>query len=103
VGGKHGIAECLITLAQLAGANGKALHAAQLYGAADAINEAASASIAPDERVGYERAVAEARSQAGEALFAAAWAEGRAMTIQEALAAALAEKAVEHLEQSAER
>jgi predicted ATPase/transcriptional regulator with XRE-family HTH domain len=103
VGGKHGIAECLITLAQIAGANGKALHAAHLYGAAEAINDASRASLAPDEGVGYEHAVAEARSQVGGALFAAAWAEGRTMTTQEALAAALAEKAVEHLEQSAER
>jgi hypothetical protein len=37
----------------------------------------------------YERTVAEGRTALGEAAFAAAWTEGRAMSLEEAIACAL--------------
>ena len=61
--------------------------AAQLWGAAEALREARGTPIPPVYRAGYERSVATARSQLGEKAFAAAWAEGRAMTLEQVLAA----------------
>jgi hypothetical protein len=45
------------------------------------------ASISPVERASYERSVAAARIQLGEQAFAAAWAEGQTMTLEQVLAA----------------
>ena len=45
--------------------------------------------LLPDERACYERSVAAARAQLDEAAFAAAWAEGRAMTLEQAILFAL--------------
>jgi hypothetical protein len=43
----------------------------------------------PVNRMEYKRNLAIARAQLGEAAFAAAWAAGRAMSIEQAIAAAL--------------
>jgi DNA-binding NarL/FixJ family response regulator len=43
--------------------------------------------LPPIDRPGYEQAVATARTQLGEQAFAAAWQEGRTMTLEQALAA----------------
>src|SRR5260221_645112 len=43
--------------------------------------------IPPVYRTDYEHSVAAARTQLGEKVFAAAWAEGRSMTLDQALAA----------------
>jgi hypothetical protein len=43
--------------------------------------------LPPVERVPYEQGVAAARAQLGEKDFAGAWAEGRTMTPEQALAA----------------
>ena len=47
--------------------------------------------VASSERPVYERVVAAARAQLGEAAFAAAWAAGRQLTLADAVAEALAE------------
>jgi hypothetical protein len=47
--------------------------------------------IWPDERRDYERIVATARAQLGEEAFAMAWAAGRAMSLDQAIAYALEE------------
>jgi hypothetical protein len=47
------------------------------------------AGIPLGERLGYERAVATARAQLNEATFAAHWAEGQAMTLEQAIVYAL--------------
>jgi DNA-binding CsgD family transcriptional regulator len=61
--------------------------AVRLWGAAEVLREAARIPLSPIERVDYERAVAAARTWLGEQAFAAAWAEGRAMTPEQAFAA----------------
>ena len=61
--------------------------AARLWGRALALREAMGAPISPVERASYERSVAAARALLGEKAFAAAWAEGRNMTPEQALAA----------------
>jgi predicted ATPase/DNA-binding CsgD family transcriptional regulator len=61
--------------------------AARLWGAAEALREAIGTLIPPVYRTVYEQAVAAARTQLGERAFAAAWAEGRSMTLEQVLVA----------------
>jgi ATP/maltotriose-dependent transcriptional regulator MalT len=59
--------------------------AAQLWGAAEALRDTTSLPIVPADRADYEFSVAVARKLLGEESFAAAWAEGRAMSPVQAL------------------
>ena len=63
--------------------------AARLFGAAEALRETLRAPILAFQRQSYVRGVATVRAQLDEAMFAAAWAEGRAMTLEQAIAYAL--------------
>ncbi len=56
---------------------------------AEALSEDIGATTAPLDRAAYERHLVEARARLGGAAFAAAWAEGRAMTPEEAVEEAL--------------
>jgi predicted ATPase/class 3 adenylate cyclase len=89
VGDKPGVAECLKELAKVMGMLGQPVRAVRLFGAAEALREALKSSLLPDERISYERSIAEACAQLDEATFAAAWAEGRAMTLEQAVIFAL--------------
>ena len=71
----------------LATSANSAVWAAKLWGAAEALREAIGAPIPPLERPTYECAVTAIRTQLGEETFAAAWALGRSMTPDQALAA----------------
>ncbi len=71
-------------LAGVVAVQGEQVWAAQLWGAAEVLREETGVSLSPVDRVGYERAVATARTQLGEQAFAAAWAAGRAMTPEQA-------------------
>ena len=64
-----------------------AVWAAKLWGAAESLREVIGAPIPPLERATYECAVTTMRTQLGEEVFATAWAEGRNMTPDQALAA----------------
>jgi len=83
-GDEHGVAECLIGLAAVAVAADQPARAARWYGAADAIFERLGRSVWPGNRGEYERHLAAARATLGEAAFATAYAEGRAMTRDDA-------------------
>jgi predicted ATPase/DNA-binding CsgD family transcriptional regulator len=63
------------------------LWAVRLWGAAEVLREAAGITPSPIERADYERAVAAARTWLGDLAFAVVWAEGRAMTPEQAIAA----------------
>jgi hypothetical protein len=78
-------------LAVVAGVWGQTERAARLFGAAIALREAIDAPLWPIERIDYDRHVAAARSSLGEEPFAAAWAEGRTMRLEDAIALALDE------------
>jgi hypothetical protein len=65
------------------------LRAARLFGAVEALRETRGAPVLPQNREYYQRRVAVARAQLDETAFAAAWAEGRAMTLEQAVADAL--------------
>jgi len=84
-----------IVLSMLAGpvaAQGKARRAATLLGASEAIFESMSVSLQPADKVEIDGYVALAREQLGEPEFEEAWAEGRRMTSEQAIAFALEEE-----------
>jgi DNA-binding CsgD family transcriptional regulator len=80
-------ARCLDGLASVVAAQGSRVWAARLWGAADALRQRLGAVMEPFVRTDYEQTVAAARLALGEQAFAAAWAEGHAMTPEQALAA----------------
>src|SRR6266536_325134 len=81
------IATCLLGLGEVVAAQRQLAWAAQLWGAADALRDALGVPIPPFELADYERALTAARVQLGERAFAAAWAQVRAMTPEQALGA----------------
>ncbi|MBI3973469.1 MAG: adenylate/guanylate cyclase domain-containing protein [Chloroflexi bacterium] len=95
-GDRWGIIECLEGLARVAGAQGQLEWGARLLGAAEALREAIGAPLPPADRADYDRDVAVVRAGLGEATFATAWAEGRAMSLEQAVAYALQTHAPGH-------
>jgi tetratricopeptide (TPR) repeat protein len=105
---KHGITECLEGLAAAAAEEGGYHHplrghppspwvpgaarACRLFGAAEALREAGGWPLAPVHRAEYERHVAAVRDTLGETAFAVAWAQGRALPLERALALAREER-----------
>ena len=65
--------------------------AARLFGAAESLHKIVGPRLSPVDHHDHARVVAEVRSTLGEDAFAAAWAEGRAMTWGQAVAYALRE------------
>jgi hypothetical protein len=63
--------------------------AARLFGAAEALRAATGWRLSPAYGSGYERYLAAARAELGEATFAAAWIEGSVLTLEQAVAEAL--------------
>jgi predicted ATPase/DNA-binding CsgD family transcriptional regulator len=72
-------------LAEVLAAQGEGAWAARLWGAAEAMREDMHAPRPLVFRTEYERAIAGARTHVGEKPFTAAWAEGRAMTLEQVL------------------
>jgi DNA-binding CsgD family transcriptional regulator len=87
LGEKWMIARGLVGLGEVVAAQHKLAWAAQLWGAAAALSDALGVPIPPVELADYERSLSAVRVHLGERAFAAAWAQGRAMTPQQALAA----------------
>jgi predicted ATPase/DNA-binding CsgD family transcriptional regulator len=87
LGEKWVIAACLLGLGEVVAAQRQLAWAAQIWGAAEAIREAVGIPIRPVDLADYERSLSAARVHLGERAFAVAWAQGRAMTPQQALAA----------------
>jgi predicted ATPase/class 3 adenylate cyclase len=84
-------AEGLEQLANTAGAAGQGHRAARLLGAAGALRETLGAPQPANEREDTEQAVAAARAALGEAAWTVAYAAGKALTLDEAVAEALEE------------
>jgi predicted ATPase/class 3 adenylate cyclase len=93
LGGRWHISVCLMGLAGAASAQGRFMRAARLFGAAEALDEDIDALPSAIWRARYDIAVAAARAELDEATFAAAWAAGRALTLDQAIAEALGETA----------
>jgi predicted ATPase/class 3 adenylate cyclase len=94
VGNRQGVIRCLEGLALQAWAQEQhpegARRAARLFGAAEALREAIDFPLPPVDRSDYA-CVPDLQAALGEEPFTAAWAEGRAMTQEQAVACALKE------------
>ncbi|HET8627272.1 MAG TPA: LuxR C-terminal-related transcriptional regulator [Thermomicrobiales bacterium] len=109
LGERWPLARALTVLARAAAGRGPAgaARAARLFGAAEALRAAigtAADALSPTERARDERAIAAARAALGARAFANAWAAGRAMTLDAAVAEAsnpLPEEAAAPAERSA--
>jgi non-specific serine/threonine protein kinase len=93
LGNEADIVHCLEGLATVAGAEGRIVRAARLWGAAEALLEKIEAvyTYVPDRSI--NRSQVAARSQIDEAAWGAAWAEGRTLTSEQAIAYALEREA----------
>lgn len=89
LGDRWGIAYSLEVLARLAVAEGEPRRAVCLWGTAEVVRQAINAPLLGDWRAHCERHIATARAQLDEAAFAAAWAEGRMVRVDDAVAYAL--------------
>jgi len=91
VGEKESIAYALQDHAQLYASMGQVVQAVRLWSAAETLCEKLGALIFPSYRPRFERAVAQAHAQLGEEAFEQAWAEGRAMDFDQAIASVLSD------------
>lgn len=89
LGDQASMSWCLAGLGSAAALDGQPERAAQLWGAAEQLRQAIGCRSAPAARTTYERALGLAHAQLGEEAFAAAWAAGRALTLEQAIAYAL--------------
>jgi len=83
------ITQNLVLLAYVATLEGRHRQAAVLLGAAETLRGGTGIPLRPSARAVHDPTVAAARSGLGDDGFAAAWAEGRAMTPEQAVAYAL--------------
>ena len=90
VGLSRGVAPALYALGSVAWSGGDSTRAARLFGVAEAQRDAFGLAWFPTLRASFERDVATLRSELGQEAFAAAWAEGRVMSLDQAIAHALA-------------
>jgi predicted ATPase/DNA-binding SARP family transcriptional activator len=91
-GNTRGIIECIAGLAGVIGAQGQIERAARLLGATAAQFEAIGAAMWPADQIDYQRTVAALRAVLGEAAFATAWAAGRSLTLEQAIAEAIGDE-----------
>jgi predicted ATPase len=89
IGAHWDIADMLEIMASITDGFGRATDAAQLFGAAAGIRDLLGAPLPPGERAAYERRIDRVRRGLPQDRFEAAWAEGRALTLDEAVMRAL--------------
>jgi predicted ATPase/transcriptional regulator with XRE-family HTH domain len=93
VGIGAGVVRCLAGLAAAAAGRGRLERAAGLFAAASTLAPTVGVTFSAADAHEHARVVADLRARLPEADFAAAWAAGRAMTLDEATAHALADTA----------
>ena len=69
--------------------HGRPTDAAQLFGAAEALRELIGKPLTRAQQANHDRDVATVQQRLDPEAFAAAWAAGRAMTLEQAIAYAL--------------
>ena len=89
IGDQSGSAWCLERLAEVALAQGQAEKAVRLFGAGAALRASIRSVIDPVDQPEYESKIASLRAELGKERFAAVWDEGRALTLEQAVAYAL--------------
>jgi predicted ATPase/DNA-binding CsgD family transcriptional regulator len=87
----YDVAFSLAVLAGAIGVTGQPERAAHLLGAWEAVLEKLGAFLLSADKPEYDRNIAAVRAQLDEATFESAWAEGRQMTLEQAVAEALGE------------
>jgi len=88
---KGSISQVLYLLGYVAQDQGKVERAARLLGAAEGLFDALGCTWDPDERAELERHMAAVRTTLGEEAFAAAWAAGQVLSLDQAVEYALAD------------
>jgi hypothetical protein len=83
------ISRSLETTATILALQGDVRRAARLFGAGEVLREAVGASVLPFYRSDYDRGVQTASAELGPEVFRQCWADGRAMTLDEAICCAL--------------
>jgi predicted ATPase/DNA-binding SARP family transcriptional activator len=91
VGNRVGIGLKLVGLAGIASAQAQPIRAARLFSAAEAVFAYIGSHVQPNARGLYDRDLAVARAQLDEPAWQSAWAEGQAMSLDDAIALALQE------------
>jgi tetratricopeptide (TPR) repeat protein len=91
VANETGMMDCLLGFATVMGMTGKLYQAAQLFGAAESLLEVIARHMDPSDQKEFDHYVAVVRGQLDQETFAKAWAEGRAMTLEQAIELALRE------------
>jgi tetratricopeptide (TPR) repeat protein len=89
IGEKRVLAYCFEGLAMVEVACGNVERAARLLASAESLRESIGARLSVDEDAEYDQAVNNARAKLSEEAFTAAWAQGRAMTMEQAIQYAL--------------
>jgi non-specific serine/threonine protein kinase len=89
VGDRRAIASALQWRAELYASMGQVVPAVRLWSAAEMLCQSLGAPIPPSYRSRYEQALARARGELGEETFQQAWAEGRAMSLEQTIEWAL--------------
>jgi tetratricopeptide (TPR) repeat protein len=92
LGDKLVASESLEGMACISAAEGEAERTARLFGAAEALREAVGYQHLPEEDTWREPYIGAVRSQLDEASWEKAWAEGRAMSFDEAVSYAMVEE-----------
>ena len=87
--GKSGIVLSLEAFARLTVTTQQPKRAARLWGAAEAMRQATGSPISPIEQAEYDHNLDIIREALGAEAFAAAWEEGRAMTLEQVTVYAL--------------
>jgi tetratricopeptide (TPR) repeat protein len=85
LGNRAAIAHELECLAMIAKAQEEDQRAARLFGAAEILRENTVIPMTAAERIEYEREINDLRINMDEVVFARAWAEGRAMSMERAI------------------
>lgn len=93
-GNKTAIMDCLAGFASILGMTNKTEQAVRLFGAVEALLEGIGMGgrMDPSDQKEFNHYVAAVRAQLDKAAFAKAWAEGRAMTTEQAVAYAMESK-----------
>jgi len=91
MGDKLSILRCVNSLAGIACRQMFPERAARMFGAADGLRETIGAALPLADQLELDRDVAAVRSQMGKEAFAAAWDDGRAMTLEQAIEYSLKE------------
>jgi len=84
LGNTNCLVACLTGFAGVFGRQTRPERAARLFGAAEALRETFHLRLEYVDRIEEDRHIAAVRAQLDEATFAAAWSEGRAMTLEQA-------------------